>query len=89
MIVLGHYELEILRHTVGADRHVKKRDWGYRNRYAASSTSDVMKSLRWLESEGLMAQGEATSNLIFFHATEAGCRAAGLSKKQTARALER
>lgn len=89
MIMLYQYHLDILRHTLGADRHVKKRDWGYRNRYAASSTSDVIKHLRWLEKEGLMKQGEATSNLIFFHATYAGCRAAGLSKKQTARALER
>jgi hypothetical protein len=41
-----------------------------------------------MEKAGLIRQGSMTEHRIFFHATEAGCRAVGLNTLEREKALE-
>jgi hypothetical protein len=41
-----------------------------------------------MEKIGLIRQGSMTEHRIFFHATEAGCRAVGLNTLEREKALE-
>lgn len=84
-------DLENLRHMLGADAHRRKGVWGFRNHFAPSQ-SDMPSMLR-LQEAGLVRPGgpyadRAVKALTFFHATEAGCKAAGLSVARTKAALE-
>ena len=76
-----------LRHMVGAQSHINKRDWGFRNHYCAYKGGDAVTSMRELERLGLVVRGHEGVESLFFHCTEAGCKAAGLNAKQTAKAL--
>lgn len=80
------YDLNCLRHTVGASSHVPKRDHGYRNHFAAGS-DEQRKSMERLIGAGYAKRGAESGELIFYHATEAGCTAIGMSKAATKRAL--
>lgn len=73
-------DMSNLRHMLGVARNVPKKQWGYRN-YYASSVSD-MPSMRRLEVAGLVRRGRPYEDAYYFHATEAGCLAVGLSAKQ-------
>lgn len=74
-----------LRHMLGIASNVPKKQWGYRN-YYASSVSD-MPSMTRLEAAGLVRRGRPYEDAYYFHATEAGCLAVGLSAKQCQNAL--
>jgi hypothetical protein len=81
----------ILTHMVGAQSHIDKRDWGYRNFFASEPGSDDFKMLLELEKQCLVihqipAPGQS---VVYFHCTEAGCKAAGLDEEQTNRAMGR
>lgn len=75
-----------LRHMLGMRSHIARRSWGYRNHYAPGP--DDVSAMERLVSAGLVARGRPYQGAHFYHATEAGCRAAGLSKAATRRALE-
>lgn len=78
-----------LQHMLGAiPGHHQKRNWGYRNHYAAAKGGAQEAAMRRLESAGLVEQGSVTENLIFFHATAAGCQVLNFDDSQTRRALE-
>lgn len=77
---IGAEDMRNLRHMLGVARNVPKKQWGYRN-YYASSVSD-MPSMRRLEVAGLVRRGRPYEDAYYFHATEAGCLAVGLSAKQ-------
>ncbi len=77
----------ILKHMLGMDGE-PRRVWGYRNYYAAGRDGIVLSRLRGMEKDGLIRQGAVTNSRIYFHATEAGCRAVGLNEEQRRRALE-
>lgn len=76
-----------LEHMLGAGPSSPKRNWGYRNHYATSG-GETMSAMRRMESMGLVAAGHRSGRMTFFHATETGCREAGLDAKQIKRALE-
>jgi hypothetical protein len=78
-------DLSNLTHMLGAQSHIPKRDWGYRNHYAAS-TGDT-PSMERLVYAGLVIRGRKYEDAYFYHATEAGCKRVGLNAKQTKRAL--
>lgn len=78
---------EKLKHMLGAGSHISRRDWGYRNYYAASKDSTSEAELRKLIPLGLVEEGQSTENMVYFHATETGCKVVGLDAKQTHRAL--
>jgi hypothetical protein len=81
-------DLDVLRHTVGASER-KKRDWGYRNHFCCEVGGEHEKQFASLAERGLARRGHTINEGrdVYYFATESGCRAAGLNKKQTARAL--
>lgn len=76
----------ILRHMLGMEGE-PRRAWGCRNYYAAGRGGHDLARLRGMEKDGLIRQGSMTDHRIFFHATEAGCRAVGLNTLERRRAL--
>lgn len=78
-------DLGNLRHMLGIGQHIPKRQWGFRN-YYASSVSDMPSMMR-LEAAGFIRRGQPYEDAYYFHATESGCRAAGLNAKQLQKAL--
>lgn len=78
-------DLKKLRHMLGMT--YKPRDWGFRNYYATSG-GEAMHALDRLATLGYVVKGGRTGDMIYYHATESGCIAAGLNAKQIKRALE-
>lgn len=76
-------DIDNLRHMVGAKPNIHKRDWGFRNYYNSSDTGPDVDSMKRLQAMGLVIPGQRN----YWHATEAGCKVAGLDAKQTRRAL--
>jgi hypothetical protein len=79
-------DMEKLRHMLGATLHRPKKTWGIRN-YFAAGAADV-PSLERLVAAGYCERGAPYRTAHYYHATRAGCAAAGLSKAATARAFE-
>ena len=79
-------DLAKLRHMLGATQHRPKKNWGFRNYYAAG-TGDV-PSMERLVSAGYCVRGQPYMDAHYYHATRDGCAAAGLSKAATTRAFE-
>lgn len=89
-MVLTEQQEKKLRHMLGAEPgRYRKNEWGFRNHYAASPGGSDYAELKTLETEGLVTQGRVSETLVFFHATEMGCRAIGMVKKQIERAFKR
>lgn len=84
--VVSDDDLDNLRDMLGATTYVKKRDWGYRNRFAPWGKD--IESMQRLEQAGLVIRGRPYHDTHFYHATARGCEAVGLNKAQTERALE-
>lgn len=78
-------DMETLRHMLGVGEHIHKRDWGYRNYYNAEEGHDGMPSLLRLEGNGLIVRGHHG----YWHATESGCKAIGLTAKQINKAFSK
>lgn len=88
--VLTAEDQDRLRHMLGATpSRVHMGLVGHRNYYACELEGQSIASLRRLQGWGLVFQGRQDASLVSFHATEAGCHAAGLSPAQTQRALQR
>jgi len=82
-------DLDNLRHMVGAVSNVAKRNWGYRNSFAAGE--DDVPSMERLLDAGFVVRGRKFNigeTDYYYHATLEGCKAIGLSKAATRRALE-
>lgn len=73
-----------LQHMVGA-RSCSK-DSGYRNAYCSGFAD--LPSMERLVGAGLARRGRALAGAYVYHATAEGCRAAGLDRAQTIRAIE-
>lgn len=84
------HHLEILTHMLGAGAHVKRSSHGYRNHFCAEIDGDDFKTLVAMQSLGIVSPGRKINDGRdqYFHATRAGCEAAGLSKPAIKRALE-
>lgn len=78
-------DMNNLRHMLGIGRHIPKKQWGFRN-YFAAAISD-MPSMTRLELAGLVRRGRPYEDAYYFHATEVGCVAAGLNGKQMREAV--
>jgi len=79
-------DMDSLRHMLGVRTHEKKRTWGYRNYFAAGAGS--IASMERLVVAGYVTRGRATDSMTYYHATEAGMDAIGLSKAAKRRAME-
>jgi hypothetical protein len=82
--------VELLRHTLGAGKHVRKSKHGYRNRFCACVGSDEDKAFHQMVAAGLAKKGSAINGgeLVYYRATVEGCKAIGLSKAATNRAFQ-
>ena len=79
-------DMKKLRHMLGATEQRPKKNWGFRNYYAAGA--DSVPGLERLVAAGYCVRGAPYMDAHYYHATRAGCAAAGLSKAATARAFE-
>jgi hypothetical protein len=79
-------DMRKLRHMLGATEHRQKKNWGFRNYFAAGG--DSVPGLERLVAAGLCVRGQPYDKHHYYHATRAGCAAAGLSKAATARAFD-
>ncbi len=79
-------DLDKLRHMLGAVSHRPKSSWGLRNYFAAGSRQ--LESMWRLMDAGLVTEGSAGFDLVYFHATLAGCNEIGLSKAAIKRAFQ-
>jgi hypothetical protein len=67
--------------------HYPKTKWGWRNYYATTG-GPAMEAMKRMEAQGLVKLGHTSNDgMAYYHATEVGCRAAGLAGKQIKRAL--
>lgn len=74
-------DMDSLRHMLGAvPGRYPKHKWGWRNHYCASNAGEDYDSMQRLVAAGLAVEGCAQSSSTFYHATEAGCKAVGMSK---------
>lgn len=78
-------DMDDLRHAVGMATNVAPRNWGFRNHYNADADHPGMLRLERL---GFIVRGRWNGDSVFFHVTEAGCRAIGLPVKARKRALD-
>ena len=82
---LSFDDMDNLRHMLGARSDQAKRNWGYRNHFAASE-QDV-QSMERLRKAGLVERGKPYYGAHYYHANEKGCAALGFSRAQTKRAI--
>jgi hypothetical protein len=76
-----------LKRMLGATIDIARKNWGYRNHFAAGG-SDIIIMEKLLDA-GLVYKGRKYNDTnYFYHATIAGCEAIGLTKTETKRALE-
>lgn len=80
-------DLDNLRHMTGSDSRYKQRDWGFRNHYCANNSGSDYESMVRLEKMGCVIRSREESDMVFFHATEAGCQLIGFNPKQIKKAL--
>jgi hypothetical protein len=78
-----NYDLSILRHMLGVASNVPKKDIGYRNYFNSCAGHSDLPALERLEANGLVRRGGPN----YWHATEAGCKAIGLTDKQIKKAF--
>lgn len=83
-------KMESLRHMLGIGSHIRTKKWGYRNYFATSPDCRDHQIMRALESQKLVRSVGKTAHtaLVYFEATEDGCKVAGLNARQIKRAME-
>jgi len=82
--------VELLRHTLGAGKYIRKSKHGYRNRFCACAGSDEDNAFQQMVAAGLATKGSAINGgeLVYYRATVEGCKAIGMSKAATKRAFQ-
>lgn len=83
---LSKEDIDDLRHMLGMN--YKKRDWGFRNYYAAGIDSDAERSMDRLVCLGYVRKGRNNGTYTYYHVTEKGCIAVGLTPSKVAKALK-
>ncbi len=76
--------IEILIHMTGS---AKRKRQGYRNYYAVSPNTPSHKALKLMQAAGLVTQYFESWGMIYFRATEKGCKAIRMTKTGMKRAL--
>ena len=71
---------------VGATGHHPRAHWGFRNEYLVNRR-DVGAMMRLLGVGFVRTGNSLLPHLVYFHATDLGCRVAGLDAKRTRVAL--
>ena len=80
-----------LTHMLGAESHIPKKQWGFRNYYCAGVGTDDESNLTAMVKAGLVVRGRTINDgdSVYFHATVAGMDAIGLTKAQKANAMKK
>lgn len=78
-------DLDVLHHMLGATLHHPKAHWGFRNQYLANRRD--LAALDRLVVAGFVRAGSALLDLRYFHATQDGCKLAGLNAAAMNRAM--
>lgn len=78
-------DLNMLRHMVGATPQHPQVRWGFRNEYLVNRRDAA--ALSRLVAAGFARAGLPLLHLQYFHATDVGCRLAGLNAMRTRVAL--
>lgn len=78
-------DLDILHHMLGSTPHHPKVRWGFRNEYLMNRRDSA--ALERLVAAGFARAGQPLLQLQYFHATDVGCRVAGLDAKRVRVAL--
>ncbi len=79
-------DLDILHHMLGATPHHAQVRWGSRNEYLVNRR-DVGAMMRLLGVGFVRTGNSLLEHLVYFHATDLGCRVACLDAKRTRVAL--
>ena len=79
-----------IKHMTGCASNVPRKLHGFRNFFVAETGSDDCTTLLIMASYGLVRIGSTTydNRTTLFHATEKGCRFAGLSGPATRQAMD-
>ena len=80
-------DLEKLCHMLGKRSNIPKKNWGYRNFFAAKE-GDI-ESMERLVKAGLAKKDLKRWGMQYYYATKEGCKAIGLHKAAIERAMER
>jgi len=80
-----------LTHMLGAERHIPKKQWGFRNYYCAGVGTNDESNLAAMAAAGLVVRGRVINDgdSVYFHATEAGMDAIALTRAQKANAMKK
>ncbi|TFW15941.1 hypothetical protein [Duganella callida] len=78
-------DADLLLFMLGATPHWPRVRWGYRNHYLVNRRDRA--AMERLVAAGFARAGAVLLQLQYFHATEVGCRLAGLDAKRTRVAL--
>lgn len=86
IIKCTYEDMDKLQHMLGVGLHIEKSKWGYRNYFASGPGN--LESMERLVSAGYAVRGKITDKMTYYHATELGMDAIGLSKTAKRRAME-
>ena len=78
-------DLDVLHHMLGATINHPRSHWGFRNEYLANRRD--LAALDRLVAAGFVRAGAALLDLRYFHATQDGCKLAGLTSAAMNRAM--
>lgn len=86
---LSDHERGILRHTLGAEPHIKRSRHGYRNHYCTEVGTNTFTTLLSMQSRGYMVCGMVINDgsCQYFHATVEGAVEIGLHTAALKRAF--
>lgn len=79
-------DMSRLRHMLGVCEHKPTSSWGYRNYFAAGDGS--LESMERLASAGYVNRAASSDSLTYYHATEAGMDAIGMTSAAKRRAMK-
>lgn len=88
-MILTKEQREYLTHMLGAERHIPKPTWGFRNYFCAGVGTNDEAELMKMAELGLVRRGRTINDgdSVYFHATETGMDAIGLKPAQKKRAM--
>lgn len=84
---LSEVEIDLLRHTLGANSMPQPIHWGWRNELLPATDEDLALAER-LCGMGLLGRDPLRPDLMAFYATRAGCLAIGMIESRIEVALQ-
>jgi len=83
---LTDYDMDNLRHTLGARDRKDRYSWGCRNFFGTGAGSKDDESMQRLLKAGYVTSGSERWGNRYYFATAAGCKALGFTDEQMKRA---